>query len=76
MFDHHGVVLFARTSRCGHLGGSCVMRGGFQIACSMPRVFLFLLLADLDVELSVPPPAPCLSALHYASHHADSGLNL
>jgi hypothetical protein len=36
----------------------------------------FLLPMDLDVKLSVPSPAPCLPACHYASCHDNNGLSL
>lgn len=36
----------------------------------------FLLQADLDVELSAPPPALCLPAWCCAYRHDDKGLNL
>ena len=42
-----------------------------------PRVAAsFLLLSvDLDVELSAPSSAPCLSAYHHVFHHDDNRLN-
>ena len=37
---------------------------------------LSMLPVDQDVELSAPPPAPCLPACCRASCHDDNGLNL
>ena len=45
-------------------------------AQARPLVTLFLLPADLDVELSDTSPAPSLLAYHHASHHDNNGLNL
>jgi hypothetical protein len=36
---------------------------------------LFLLTADLNVELSATSPAPCLPVFHHASRHDDNRLN-
>jgi hypothetical protein len=49
---------------------------GFQKLHSKPRVSLFLLLMDLDVEFSATSPAPCLPVCHNASCHDNNGLNL
>ena len=48
---------------------------GVLNAQTRPDATPFLMSAELDVELSVPP-ALCLSACCYTSHNDDNGLNL
>lgn len=43
-------------------------------AQARPSDSLFVLSADLDVELSAPCPAPCLPEGHHAPHHDNTGL--
>jgi hypothetical protein len=49
---------------------------GFEVSKvpARPRVSLFLLPVDLDVELSASSTS-CLPVCHHASHHDDNGLN-
>jgi hypothetical protein len=51
---------------------------GFEVLCAQarPSLFMLFLLSDLDVQLTVPSPPPCLPACCHASCHDDSGLNL
>lgn len=64
--------------RSGHSGGCLPLGMSFEgsEAHTKPRVTLFLLHEDLDVELSAASPVPCLLACHHPSSHADNGLNL
>jgi hypothetical protein len=52
-------------------GGSRVSNA--QTRCSF---YLFLLLSDAGIALSVLSPASCLPVCYHASNHADNGLNL
>jgi hypothetical protein len=72
------MALFERIRTCGFVGGSVSLRMDFEVsdAQAKPRVILFLLPANPDIELSAPSLAPCLSACDYAFNHDDNGLNL
>ena len=72
-------------SRCGLVGGGvalleevCLWGGPWVFKCSIQAhcLSLSLLTVDLDIELWVPTPVPCLPAWHHALHHNDNGLNL
>jgi hypothetical protein len=51
---------------------------GFEVLKAESRhiVDLFLLLKDLDIDLSATSPAPGLLVCDHAIHHDDDGLNL
>jgi hypothetical protein len=51
---------------------------GFEVsgAQARPSDSLFLLPADLDVEILTTPQALCLPACHRAPHHDENVLNL
>ena len=65
-------------SRCGLGGGSVSLKVGFEVskAPDRPNVTLFLLPVNLDIELSIPTPLPCLQAGYHASCHDNNELNL
>ena len=62
----HRLIGSGTVRRCGFVGVGVVL---MEEVC----LSLFLLPLDLDVELPVTSPAPCV--LH-ASHHGDYGLSL
>jgi hypothetical protein len=67
-------------SRCGLIFEEVCHRAWalrFQMLKSGPVAhFLFLLPADLDIELLAPSPALCLPICHHALHHENNGLSL
>ena len=65
-----GMTLLKEVYHCG--GGG---RHGSE-AQARPRLFLFLLPKDPDVELSTLSPTPRLSMCCRASHHDNNGQNL
>ena len=68
----------AYCSTCSLVGGGVSLGMGFGVSNAYARTSVFLLLmpADPDVELSTTSPAPCLPVCCHASHCADNGLNL
>ena len=76
MLSHQGVPLGKKIRTCGRLGGIVLLGEGFAISEAQVRSggSLFLLLMDLDIELSASP-VPFLLTCCYATHHDDNGLD-
>jgi hypothetical protein len=64
-----GVVIVGGTLSLGSLRSQVLKPG---LVC----LSLFLLLVDLDVELSAASPGLCLPGCHHVFHHDDNVLNL
>jgi hypothetical protein len=68
------MALFEMISRCALLDEVCHWRWALRLqkAYSKPRVALFLLSSDLDVELTATFSAPCLPAHCHVPHNDDN----
>ena len=64
MLGHQGVALFERMRGVGLVGGNMSLGLGVEVskANCKPGISIYLHPADLDVGLSAPSPAQCLSA--------------
>lgn len=79
MLGCQGEAPFERIWKRDFVEGTGSLKVGFEVlkkAHSRPRVSLFLVPVDPDVEFSATPPLSCLPAFCHGSCYDENELNL